>query len=462
MQISTTLDAATPRQVQVDESTRMKPKIVERLHDWLYLERSVHRMIAGWGRHMAEWQDKISTHRHIWDQAEIVRRLSLRTNEFLGGNPNAPVSAKLEELVNTVLLAPSHQDAVDGIYQIFTGALVKGYLNHVQGVHPVHDAPSIQLLQEIVTIKEQHRLWLREYRRRYPHRINAAYLAAINEKLAACENLEKPLPLEAGKAAQPVGVNTSFRLPASAARPAGAEPKHDFMPYLEPDFPRSIETRRLFWAYGYMRELNLADEQLRWIYDGHFMPWEFLYDVSRHLWDESRHGDSGHSRLLDFGITIQDIGFSDYENYGPGPAEPMTPKDLYERVFFIGMVAETGHFEVKNEAYKDFKEGGDMESAEMMLFDIIDETMHVQYAHRWLPILAERAGVDNSSYRERSVEDRKRLQAEMDKRRAEHAKLPRADSNPDYAFYQKLLQIMRDKQPLSNASTCPERSPMPM
>jgi hypothetical protein len=36
----------------------------------------------------------------------------------------------------------------------------------------------------------------------------------------------------------------------------------------------------------------------------------------------------------------------------------MTPQELFEQAFFIGMVAETGHFHVKNEAYHDFKDGG--------------------------------------------------------------------------------------------------------
>ena len=79
-------------------------------------------------------------------------------------------------------------------------------------------------------------------------------------------------------------------------------------------------------------------------------------------------------------------------------------------VFEIGMVAETGHFTVKREAYEDFKAGGDLESAEMMLFDIIDESAHVQYAHQWLPALAEHAGVDNADYRERGVRERQRRQ----------------------------------------------------
>lgn len=125
------------------------------------------------------------------------------------------------------------------------------------------------------------------------------------------------------------------------------------------------------------------------------------------------------------------------------------------------MVAETGHFVVKNEAYQDFKEGQDFESAEMMIFDIIDETVHVQYAHRWLPLLAEKAGIDNSGYRERAVRDREE-KGRHEQETVAHRPLDRSESNPAYRFYQDLLGRIRASYPLTNASTCPARSPKPM
>ena len=454
------------RALQIEAGSGKKPKIVAQMSDWQYLERSLHRLVTAWARNFTDWEDKRAVCRHVWEQAECVRRLRERLTEFPGttGNLDAPVSGKLEALANTVLLAPSHEDAVDGVYQLLTGALVRSYLHNVEHAHPVHDAPTVAMLQEIVRIKEGQRLWLRDYRRRHPHTTDAAYKAAVETALTACGDIREALPVE-GKTAQPVGVDTDFRLPSLAGRPIGSEPRHDFMPFIEAEFTDSIEARRLFWCYGYLLEQNLADDQMRWLWDAPDLPWEFQQDVSRHLWDESRHGDSGHSRLLDFGITVQDIGFANYgtaAEEAPGVARLMSADDLYEAVFFIGMCAETGHFPVKHEAYADFKAGGDLESAEMMLFDIIDETTHVQYAHRWLPLLAERAGRDLGDFKERGQRERQRYQASADARLAERKDLPRDPNNPDYAFYQRLLAIMREKQPLSNAETCPPRSFKPM
>ncbi len=463
------METLQTKAVQVDAATRTKPKNLFRLYDWEYLEKSLHRMLAGWGRNFCEWDDKTAVHRHVWQTSECVKRLRKRIGEFPGGNLDVPVSARLEALANAVLLAPTFEDALDGIYQEFAGALVHSYLMYIRSAHPIHDAPTIAILQEILTIKEEERLWFRSYRRRNPHAADEAYQRHIQTKLSELGNLLEPVPVDpAQKKAAPVGVNTSFRLIKKAGIPAGSEKKHDIFPYLQTEFTRNAEARRLFWCYGYMLERNLADDQLSWIYNAHYLPWEFHEDISRHMWDESRHGDSGYSRLLDFGISIQEIGYGSYEDQTALSAsdfqEPLSPQELYEKVFTIGMVAETGHFGVKREAYEDFKEGGDFESAEMMLFDIVDESTHVQYAHRWLPVIAEAGGFDSGDYRKRGAIIREERQGELLKKVAVYQKelVFDEEKNPDYAFYQKLLRTMRGKKPLLNADSGKVLSPLPM
>ena len=489
------------RELLVDPGSRQKPRTVDQLNDWQYLEHSILRLIAGWCREVSGWDDKSALHRQIWDQAESVRRLRERISQFPGGKPDAPVSADLEVLANTVLLAPTLNDALDGIYELLLKALVGAYAEYASRVHPIHDAPTIALLKEINQIKSQEWLWYRDYRRRHPHRTDAGYRSAVEKAIAACGSLRAPLPVEAGKEARPAGVGTDFRLARFSARDevargfrfagGGAVPTWTFMDYVHADFATSVEARRLFWAVGYMMEKNIPDDQARWIFDGHYMPWEWHYDIARHLWDESRHGDSGCSRLKDFGVPLEEIGFPGYDQaerdkviaqhaqekgipfeeacarqreiLAPFRTDPMTPLQVYEAVFNIGMVAETGHFTVKHESYADFRDGQDLESAEMMLFDIIDETAHVQYAHRWLPLLAKHAGVDVTDYRERAAKVREDYQAKADERAAESRRvLPRTPGFVQYDLYQSLLARFRSALPLANAQTCPPRSPRPM
>jgi len=456
---------------QITSESGKKPQIVALLSDWQYLERSFQRLICGWGRWVAEWEDKVAISRHVWEQAEAVQRLRDRSCEFLGTirNTDAPVSAELERLVNLVLLAPSFEDALDGIYQLLLDSMVRAYVTYVERAHPVHDAPTIALVQDLVRIKEQQRLWLRSRRRRLPHSTDRRYALAFQECVSRLGELYEPLPVV--EVAKPAGVRTEFRLLSRARQPAGSEPQCEWNRFVYGDFSHDLEARRLFWCYGYMMEMNLAEDQLRWIYDSWDMPWEFIRDISRHMWDESRHGDSGRSRLLDFGIELADVGYRYYDEAAPvnyeGPAahelraEPLTVEQLYEQVFMIGMVAETGHFTVKKEAYDDFKMAGDLESAEMMLFDIIDETSHVQYAHRWLPMLAERCGRDPDEFRTRGAAERERIGQAADQRQAEAYLLPRDPACRDYSHYQSLLARMRRHQPLL-ADAKLKRSPLPM
>jgi hypothetical protein len=462
------------RDLQVTSETRKVPEIVHRLNDWQYLEKSIHRILAGWGRHQSSWDDKVALHRHVWDQAEVVRRLRERVKEFPGGKPDAQVSPELEKVSNAVLLAPSFEDALDGVYHLLLQALIRTYVAYVQKANPVHDAPTISLLHEINTIKEQHFFWYREYRRKNPHTTDSTYKVEVLDAINTCGGFLRALPFKGKQGASPCGIDSDFRTPKYSNRPANWKCEHDLKPFIRVNFETDIETRRLFWAIGYMHEMNLPDDQLNWIFWGHYMPWEWHHDISRHLWDESRHGHSGYSRLKDWGLDLHDVGFPPYnsealvEAYIQGkregtkpatvmrqpdldfslPGEPMTPKDLYEAVFFIGMVAENGHFIVKNESYDDFRDAQDMESAEMMLFDIIDETTHVQYAHRWLPELAKHAGISNDGYRERASRIRKELQSDEDKRiEADRALL--RDDNPAYEHYLDLLERIRKVAPLS-------------
>jgi hypothetical protein len=443
-----------------------RPAVVARLAEWQYLERSLHRVLAAWGRSFAEWDEKVSVCRHVWETAEGVRRIRERAVQFPGTKTNLelPVSRRLENLANTVLLAPGLEDAVDGIYQFLSGTIARAYIAYIDVANPVHDAPTLAAIAENVRAKEQFRLWYQERRRRVPHVTDPEYLAAMSSALEDCDGLRFLLNVD--EPAQPVGVRTGFRPIGISPHPPGTRGKVDIMPFLVRDFQRRVETRRLFWCYGCMREMNLAEDQLVWIYDAWHMPWEFMEDVSRHTWDESRHGDSGRSRLLDFGIDLTEIGYGRYvpcteeEEANGDSSKPMSLRDLYDAMLSIGMVAETGHFPVKHEAYADFSEGGDMESAEMVLFDIIDETTHVQYAHRWLPVMAGRLGIPEQEFKTVGATMRREASQKVERQLRSLADLE--DSGAAYEKYEEYLARMRDLKPLANRDTCPPRTMLPM
>ena len=84
---------------------RIIPDAYVLLSNWRYIEYSILRIIAGWGRCAGDWDDKLAVCYHTWLQAEIVQRMRKRLDMFPGGKPDAPVNAVFERLCNTVLMA---------------------------------------------------------------------------------------------------------------------------------------------------------------------------------------------------------------------------------------------------------------------------------------------------------------------------------------------------------------------
>jgi len=206
------------------------------------------------------------------------------------------------------------------------------------------------------------------------------------------------------------------------------------------------------------------------------------------MWGESRHGDSGRARLADFHIDISDVGYNSYGVNDPGTITPMTPKDVYEAFYDVTQIAETGYFETKRYCFADFAEGNDDESAEMMQFDIIDETSHVEYGRIWLTAMDQRAGVVED-YRARAKKQRAKVQSESDQRvsmyqvvragKLDPARIASPNVSDDYnpasasaanvltdpktkQHYENLLSMMRAKKPLKNQASSPIRPNLPM
>ncbi|MEI8195185.1 MAG: hypothetical protein WCI73_04685 [Phycisphaerae bacterium] len=471
----------------LDSPSSHRPRIIPDayilLSNWRYLEYSILRILAGWGRCAADWQDKLALCHHPWIQAQVVQRLRQRLDMFPGGRPDGPVHAAFQHLADAVLFAPSFADAMAVVHTILNPTLAEAYRDYIATTHPVHDRPTCELLRELLTLKQPLAEWYSDFNTRHPHVLNAGYEARIRERLAAVGQVRAVIetPAEATLHALPCGKAGNFQLVRVPARPSGWDNAPNIMPYLQLDWAHDVEARRLFFMIGFMWEMGVAESQLRWIYSADFMPFDFVYAECRHLWDESRHGDSGRARLRDVGIDIPDVGYSSYGLHGDGTLSAMTPRELYEDFFAITQVAETGYFETKRYCFDDFAACGDDASAEMMQFDIIDETSHVEYGRLWLEQVSAQAGV-SEDYRRRGATERKRRQVESDQRTnalrvyRDSGILPPDVTREDgfvgpyatlrdpkaQAHYQHLLQIVRAKSPFQNMERAPGRPNLPM
>ena len=468
---------------------RIVPNAYVLLANWRYIEHALLRIIAGWGRSAADWEDKVAVCHHTWLQAEAVDRMRRRLERFVGGKPDQPVNQVFAGLMNRVLLAPSFAEAMAGVYELIQPALGSAYAGYVRSSHAVHDMPTHELLREVVAFKETQANWYRGFRERHPQPLDAAYLERIREALADLGQLQTPIEHTAPFAAA-CGRDTPFVMPYTPGRPKGWNDSPDVFPFLEIEYSTNVEARRLWFMIAYMREMGVAEDQLSWIYYADHLPWQYTYEESRHMWDESRHGASGLARLRDFGLGIEHVGYSSYGKFGEHGLTPLTPRDLYEQFYGVTQIAEAGFFQTKRDGFEDFDRGGDDSSAEMMQFDIIDETSHVAYGHHWLPSLMQAAGVDED-YRARGLRDRAATQQTSNNRVAALREFVRTGSLPApdaplqglepnaanksierhtrilsspkaRAHYDWLLTVVREKLPLKGAGEMPARRNLPM
>jgi hypothetical protein len=374
------------------------------MSQWRYVEESVLRVLAGWGRCAGDWEDKLAMCYHVWLQAEVVRTMRERLVMYPGGKADPAVHRSFQELMDAVILAPSWPDAMAALHTVVMPALARAYDAYRAASHPIHDRPTFDVLHAVAGFKREQSEWYEGFKKRHPHTLDAAYRERIEAKLSAIGEVGRVIEVD-GEPAAPCGKQTDFRMPITPGRVKDWDKAPNIMPMIELDWSTSVEARRLFFMIGYCWEMGVAEQQLRWIYHADFMPFEFIHAEARHMWDESRHGDSGYSRLKDFGLDFEHFGYSSYGVTGDGMLESMAPATVYEAFYGVTQIAETGYFETKRYCFDDFRTARDERSAEMMQFDIIDETSHVEYGRIWLDEMAKRAGVQED-YRQRGATDR--------------------------------------------------------
>jgi hypothetical protein len=143
--------------------------------------------------------------------------------------------------------------------------------------------------------------------------------------------------------------------------------------------------RERYHAINFLQEVQAADSCASLLFDTPDMPWEFYFDLSRHMWDESRHAAFGETKLLALGSSAAEAGLSD-KAYAM--RQTLAPHDRYAAL----TTQEADAFPGKHRGLKDAVEHNDSVSAMAWSYDIADETQHVRFGNKWLPVMLEKIG----------------------------------------------------------------------
>jgi hypothetical protein len=145
----------------------------------------------------------------------------------------------------------------------------------------------------------------------------------------------------------------------------------------------TYEERARYHAINFLQEVQAADSCASILFESPDMPWDFFFDLSRHMWDEARHAMFGEAKLADFGTTAQAAGLS---TKAYAMRQTLTPLDRYVAL----STQEADAFPGKHAGLKDAVAHNDTLSAKAWSYDIADETQHLRFGTRWIPVMIEK------------------------------------------------------------------------
>jgi hypothetical protein len=147
--------------------------------------------------------------------------------------------------------------------------------------------------------------------------------------------------------------------------------------------------RERFHAINFLQEVQAADSCASMLFEAPDMPWDFYLDLSRHMWDEARHAMFGEAKLLELGTSASIAGLS---TKAYAMRQTLVPLDRYAAL----STQEADAFPGKHAGLKDAVANNDVLSAKACSYDIADETQHLRFGTKWIPIMIEKTGEPRS------------------------------------------------------------------
>lgn len=116
-------------------------------------------------------------------------------------------------------------------------------------------------------------------------------------------------------------------------------------------------------------------------------PWELRLEIARQCWDESRHAQLYHRRLIEKGGRKGEFPIANHEWCVSCAFDTLAARlTIQNRTF------ESGSMDSMNKAVRAWTEIGDIQTAELMDAILADEVQHVRFANQWLRRLGQRDG----------------------------------------------------------------------
>jgi hypothetical protein len=360
---------------------------VRRLKRFHYAFLRLHEILTARITAEPTYELKCGFSHHAYLCAEHVQALRTRVAEMREpplGLEEVPDPA-LEVLFDEILAAPTTGELLVGIYEKAMLDLESGLDHYMADTNPLADAPSNRVcrfaaieLSEMIHYGRQCISCLVDDASRDTMK---PWLMLLNNCLYAARGLDGTDPLSD----KPV------------------ERLHSATPYVYDPVPRRDERfqdlfnqsvnaeaflysaqidarpKTLMMLFKRMREIDVPEMMASIITETKGKPWGYYLDMSRQLWDESRHAMMGEVGFVALGVDWTQARIT--HNWSLRLNTECTPLERHAVLYFIeqGLMTKTG----KRYEWEVGRESGNPLSATFQDFDWADEVLHAAMGREW-------------------------------------------------------------------------------
>ena len=372
-----------------DVSPRVRGLFVKNLGDF---QTELARVMAGFVPALVIWRQRKELPELIFRSLRRVQDLRQRGRELGVSFEDMHFSASVarRDLLDKLCHASNPADLLQaGMIEVHN-ALVRAIGDYLKCNQGVYDLPSVALLEADRDELRAQIAWsqtaLIEMADEDGVTPDEAFKNAIG---TLCTDL--PATLRQHNVRGSVPLKTGRRigsLPFADAKLPLAFRHLEFGPEPMPGNPAYADRER-YHAVNFLQEVQAADSCASLLFEAPDMPWDFFLDLSRHMWDEARHSMFGEAKLLELGTSAATAGLS---TKAYAMRQTLTPLDRYAAL----STQEADAFPGKHVGLKDAVAHNDALSAKAWSYDIADETQHLRYGSKWIPVMIEKTGEPRS------------------------------------------------------------------
>ncbi len=387
-----------PKVIRASRATEQHTRVNDAssiLKRFYVAERQLMRLTAAWFVNTTQWETKFQLAAEQWQAAEHADALRARVLELR--YPRRDVDKKYDADVVAFLAevakAADVRAFIAGVYEVLMPALVEAYTEYLQRADPLDDAPTVYRLQHIIGDERRQMATMRALvEKRFPGESDSVK--------AWCDYLRRFLASIGGlsglgeKSARPTDYadRVEFQVPRQTRRDERFKPMLFHLPH-ENKYDKAgqaawkrieaLDKRvamQVWSAISHFNEIWAAEVPASVMYELSSEPWDFYMDLSRWIWDESRHSMMGFRAMQGWGWDVPALvpyGNALYNALGHMPPA----QRLALLYYFEESLLRSG---LKQTEIKILESAGDDGSIQDMDYDWADEAIHVSYGFKWL------------------------------------------------------------------------------